>query len=80
MARPIWKGNITFGLVNIPVSLHTAEKPGATLHFQLLDKKTHSRIHNQRVNEQGQEVAWDEIDHAYEFEKGKYVIVDQKML
>lgn len=80
MARPIWKGSITFGLVNIPVFLYTAEKPGAQLHFHLLDKKTHTRIHNQRVNAMGQEVSWDDIDHAYEFQKGKYVIVDQKML
>lgn len=80
MARPIWKGSISFGLVNIPVSLFSAEKPSEGLHFHLLDKKTHSRIHNQRVNEQGQEVAWDEIDHAYEFQKGKYVIVNPKML
>jgi DNA end-binding protein Ku len=80
MARPIWKGNISFGLVNIPVNLFTAEKPSEQIHLHLLDKKTHSRIHNQRVNEQGKEVAWDDIEHAYEFEKGKYVIVDQKML
>ncbi|HSX19919.1 MAG TPA: Ku protein [Gammaproteobacteria bacterium] len=80
MARAIWKGSISFGLVNIPVQLFSAEKPSEQLHFHLLDKKTHTRIHNQRVNEMGQEVPWDEIDHAYEFQKGKYVIVNQKML
>lgn len=80
MARAIWKGNISFGLVNIPVHLFNAEKSSSQIHLHLLDKKTHSRIHNKRVNEQGQEVAWDDIVHAYEFNKGKYVIVDQKML
>ena len=80
MARPIWKGSISFGLVNIPVHLFTAEKPSEQMHFHLLDKKTHGRIHNQRVNEKGDPVAWDDIQKAYEFEKGKYTIVDQAML
>jgi len=76
----IWKGTISFGLVNIPVYLYSAEKPSAEMHLHLLDKKTHGRIHNQRVNENGKEVSWEDIEHAYEFEKGKYVVVDQKML
>lgn len=80
MARPIWRGNITFGLVSIPVNLYTAEKVSEQMHLHLLDKKTHSRIHNQRVNERGTEVAWENIEHAYEFEKGKYVVVDPKSL
>lgn len=80
MARPIWKGSISFGLVNIPVHLFTAEKPSEQLHFHLLDKKTHSRIHNQRINEKGTPVAWEDIQKAYEFEKGKYTVIDPKML
>lgn len=80
MARAIWKGHISFGLVNIPVSLFSAEKSSKQVAMHLLDKKTHSRIHNQRVNEKGSPVAWENIEHAYEFEKGKYVVVDQKML
>lgn len=80
MVRPIWKGNISFGLVNIPVNLFSADKPSEQIHLHLLDRKTHSRIHNQRVNERGNPVEWEDIEHAYEFEKGKYVVVDQKML
>ncbi len=80
MARPIWHGNISFGLVNIPVNLFSAAKPSEQISFHLLDKKTHSRIHNMRVNDRGKEVPWEDIERAYEFEKGKYVIVDQKML
>jgi DNA end-binding protein Ku len=80
MARPIWRGNITFGLVNIPVALFTAEKPSEKIHFHLVDKATHSRIHNQRIDERGKVIPWENIEHAYEFEKGKFVIVDQKML
>jgi DNA end-binding protein Ku len=80
MIRPIWRGNISFGLVNIPVNLFTAEKHSSVIHFHLLDKKSHTRIHNQRVNERGQEVPWEDIEHAYEFEKGKYIVVNEKML
>lgn len=80
MAHALWSGSITFGLVNIPVQLFSAEKPSAQVHLHLLDRKTHTRIHNLRVNEHGAEVPWEQIDHAYEFNKGKYVIVDQKML
>lgn len=80
MLRPIWKGNISFGLVNIPVRLFSAKKTSEQIHFHLIDKKTHTRIHNKRVNEKGTEVAWEDIEKAYEFEKGKYVIVDTKML
>ena len=80
MARPIWKGSISFGLVNIPVHLFTAEKPSERVHFHLMDKKTHTRIHNQRVNEKGMPVDWENIQKVYEFEKGKYTVIDQKML
>lgn len=80
MAHAIWKGNISFGLVNIPVKLYSAEKPNESLNIHLLDKKTHTRIHNIRVNDLGDEVAWDNIDHAYEISKGKYVVVDPKLL
>lgn len=80
MARPIWHGNISFGLVNIPVNLFSAVKTSEKVHFHLLDKKTNTRIHNQRMNEQGKPVEWENVVHAYEFQKGKYVIVDQKML
>lgn len=81
MARPIWKGNISFGLVYIPVSLCSAEKPSSELHFHLLDKRNHNRVRYERVNvSTGKEVPWEEIEKAYEFEKGNYVVVDQKEL
>lgn len=82
MPRPIWKGNISFGLVNIPVALYSAEKPATkTLHFHLLDSSNHARIRYEKVNEQtGKVVPWEKIEKAYEFEKGNYVIVDEKVL
>jgi DNA end-binding protein Ku len=72
-SRPIWKGSISFGLVNIPVSLYSAEASG-TLDFDLLDKRDFSRVRYRRVNEKtGREVPWDQIVKGYEYEKGEYV-------
>jgi DNA end-binding protein Ku len=74
MAHAIWKGNLSFGLVNIPVSLVAAEKTDE-LHFHLLDRRDKSAIKYQRVNAQtGHEVPWDDIVRGYEFEPDRYVI------
>lgn len=79
-SRPLWKGSISFGLVSIPIKLYPAENP-TDLHFHLLDKRNHARIHYERVNEiTGKPVPWNEIVKSYEFEKGKYVLVDEKEL
>lgn len=73
MARAIWKGSISFGLVNIPVGLYAAESRGE-IHFKLLDRRNMSPIHYKRVNEEsGREVPWDETVRGYEFADGKYV-------
>lgn len=71
--RPIWKGTINFGLVNIPVALHSAEA-GGSIDFDLLDRRDFARIRYRRVNEKtGREVPWDEIIKGYEYKKGEYV-------
>lgn len=78
MPRPIWKGFISFGLVNIPVSLHPAEKP-ARIQFHLVDSRNHSRIHYARINDDtGKEVPWNKVAKAYEFEKGNYVVLEDE--
>ena len=78
MAKSIWKGEISFGLVSIPVSLVSVEEKNE-LKFHLLDSKTKSRVRYQRVNEDtGKEVAWNDIVKGWEYEKGSYVIVDEK--
>lgn len=75
MPRPIWKGHITFGLVNVPITLYSAESR-ADLNFTLLDKRNKARIRYQRVNEvTGEEVSWDNIVKGYEYEDGEYVIL-----
>lgn len=73
--RPVWKGAISFGLVNIPINLMSAEDP-SELKFHMMDAKDHAKIKYQRVNaDTGKEVAWDDIVKAYEFPDGSFVIV-----
>ena len=76
--RPAWSGYISFGLVNIPVSLYPAETR-EELHFHLLDSRDKSRIRYQRINEKtGKEVPWDKIVRAYEYEKDNYIIIKEE--
>ena len=78
MPRSFWKGEISFGLVSIPVSLYSIEEQN-DLKFHLLDKKTKSRVHYQRVSEKtGKEVPWEHIVKGFEFEKDRYIVVDEK--
>jgi DNA end-binding protein Ku len=80
MARAIWKGSITFGLVNIPVGLYGAESTNE-ISFHLLDQRDMAPVRYKRVNEHsGKEVPWDQIVRGYEFEKGKYVVVSDQDL
>lgn len=80
MARAIWKGSISFGLVNIPVGLYSAEKRDE-ISFDLLEKKSKARIRYKRVSEKtGREVPWDEIVRGYEYEDGQYVILSDEDL
>ena len=76
MTRPIWKGHITFGLVTIPVVVHSAEKQ-FDLHFRLLDSRNHARARYERVNEEtGEEVPWQDIVKGFEYEEGRYVLLN----
>jgi DNA end-binding protein Ku len=80
MVRPIWNGMLTFGLLNVPVQLFSAEK-SVDLHFRLLDSRDRNPIRYERINaETGEEVPWKEIVKAFEYSKGNYVIFDPKEL
>lgn len=77
MAASIWKGHISFGLVNIPVSLHTAESR-EELKFRMLDRRNNARIRYRRVNEvTGEDVPWEEIVKAYPLDKNSMVILEK---
>ena len=80
MARPIWSGTITFGLVNIPVKAHTAVRDH-DVHFHQLQKRTGSRIRNRKVAEKsGKEVEPGDIEMGFEVTKGRYVTFDREEL
>ena len=73
--RAIWKGSISFGLVNIPIALYPATRK-EELSFRLLRRSDLSPVNYKRVAEKdGKEVPWDEIVKGYEYEKGKYVVL-----
>ncbi|HET7224140.1 MAG TPA: Ku protein, partial [Candidatus Eisenbacteria bacterium] len=75
MARSLWEGSISFGLVDIPVGLYPAEY-ASELSFKLLDERDLSPVGYHRINKNtGKEVPWDKIVRGYEYEKGEYVLV-----
>lgn len=76
MARPIWAGTLSFGLLNIPVSLMPGERR-ADLHFRMLDARNNAAVRYERVNaETGEEVPWKDIVKAFEYKKGSYVVLE----
>ncbi|HEY2799563.1 MAG TPA: Ku protein [Chthoniobacterales bacterium] len=76
--RAIWKGSISFGLVNIPIALYPATRR-EDLKFRLLRGSDLSPVNYKRVAEKdGKEVPWDQIVKGYEYEKGKFVVLDEK--
>src|SRR5437870_1464741 len=78
MARAIWKGSISFGLVNIPIALYPATMK-EELKFRLLRKSDLSPVNYKRVAEKdGKEVPWDQIVKGYEYEKGKFVVLKEE--
>lgn len=77
MARPIWNGTLSFGLLNIPIQLMPGERKADEIHFRMLDARNKAPVRYERVNaETGEEVPWKEIVKAYEYSKGNYVVID----
>ena len=75
--RPIWKGALTFGLVNIPVGLYSATTR-SDLSFRLLHAKDQAPIAYRRIcTEENVEVPWPEIVKGYEYEKGQFVVMTE---
>jgi DNA end-binding protein Ku len=75
MARTLWKGAISFGLVHIPVGLYSAEKRNS-FDLTMLDRRSMKPVGFKRYNkETGEDVSWDDIVKGYEYEKGRYVVL-----
>lgn len=80
MARSMWKGAISFGLVHIPVEMHTAVQEH-DLDLTMLDKRDFSPIGFKRYNKgNGKEVTWDHIIKGYEYQDGEYVVLTDEDL
>ena len=78
MARPLWKGSISFGLVNIPVELHVGARDH-TPHFRLLHRTDLSPISLERVcQKDGKAVEWDDLVKGYEVSKGHFIPLDDE--
>jgi len=73
-ARAIGTATISFGLVSIPVKVYSGTKSGASVSFNMLEKKTGARVKQQYISSQsGEVVKRDEMIKGYEFMKGSYV-------
>src|SRR5215203_5007444 len=78
MPRALWKGAISFGLVNIPIELHTAVRDNRP-RFRMLHASDKSPIKFQRVcARDGTPVAWEDLVKGYEYEKGRYVVLTKE--
>ena len=78
MARPIWTGNLSFGLLNVPVSLMSGTR-GNDLSFRMLDARDRKPIRFERVNaDTGEDVPWKDVVKAFEYDKGSYVVIEQE--
>ncbi|MGA2530359.1 MAG: Ku protein [Acidimicrobiales bacterium] len=80
MAKAVWTGSLSFGLVNVPVGLYSATED-QSIHFNQFRAGTSERIRNKRVGEQsGEEVAYADIVKGYDLGGGEYVILTPEEL
>ena len=78
MARALWKGSIAFGLVNIPVELHTAVRDSRP-RFRMLHAEDKSPVRFERVcAREGKPVAWEELVKGFEYEKGRFIVLTKE--
>src|SRR5258705_8487502 len=79
MARGLWKGAISFGLVNVPVELYAAQKRTSELDLTMLDKRDLAPVGYKRYNKaSGEDVPWAEVVKGYEYQDGKYVVLSDE--
>ena len=79
MARGLWKGAISFGLVNVPVELHSAKRGASELDMTMLDKRDLAPVGYKRVNKAtGKEVPWAAVVKGYEYQNDKYVVLSDE--
>ena len=80
MPRAIWKGSISFGLVTIPVELHTAVRDHRPK-FRMLHARDKSPVRYERVcQREGKPVAWEDLVKGFEYEKGRFIVLTKEDL
>ena len=77
-ARSIWKGTISFGLVNIPIQVFSAEQKEEYTSFSQLCQKGHRIKYKKWCPVEDREVPWSEIKKGYEFTKNNYVLIEKE--
>src|SRR3954469_8740919 len=78
MARAIWSGSISFGMVSIPVKLYPATE-SKDISFHLLHKKCHNRVKQMRwCPTDDEQVEWNDTERGYEYAKGQYVVLTEE--
>jgi len=78
VARPLWQGSLSFGLVNIPVEVHRAIRDHRP-RFRMLHKKDLSPVRMDRVClQEGHPVGWEDLVKGYEYEKGRFVVLTKE--
>ena len=79
MARPLWRGSLSFGLVNVPVQLVSAARD-LDYHFHQLHDKDKVRIEQRRFcSKDDRQVAWEEVAHAYDLDGKRVVVTDEEL-
>src|SRR5712671_7037655 len=79
MARGLWKGAISFGLVNVPVELFSALKRASELELTMLDKRDLAPVGYKRYNKaSGKDVPWADVVKGYEYADDKYVVLSDE--
>ena len=77
-ARSIWNGHIRLSLVTFPVHLYAAVTESEKIRLNKVDKKTGKRIHYQNITDEKKVVDPEDIVKGYEYEKGHYILIDNK--
>lgn len=77
-SRPVWKGHIRIALVSIPVEIYSATKSGAAVAFRQIHEPSGQPIHYEKVVNGIGPVSSDDIQRGFEYEKGRYVLLDDE--
>jgi DNA end-binding protein Ku len=78
VARSIWNGTISFGLLTVPIKVHSAIEDRG-VHFHQVHAKDGARIRQRRIcSREGTEVPYDQVAKGYELREGEYVVLDQR--